>query len=279
MYSAHDIATVVGKQIAEAASDLRPDVLEALISARACERSPRGCRVLDMLIENAHIARSDELPLCQDTGTVGVILETGEDCAIPSGTEAALNAEVARVYKQQGLRASTVRDALFDRVNPGDNTPVFVEYRRRSGTGLTVHTMLKGAGSDNASQVLMLSPASGRAGIMDALTSLLQAKASRACPPLLIGVGIGSTFDKVAGLARQALLRPIGSAAASAHAAAFEAELLALANATGIGPGGFGGDTTALAVHICTAPCHIAALPLAFNLGCPAMRSRSEVLG
>lgn len=175
---------------------------------------------------------------------------------------------------------SMTRDALFDRDNSGDNTPAFVDVVTRAGSGATVSVMLKGGGSDNASRVEMLPPDVGIEGVRRVLLDAVAAKATGACPPLVIGVGVGTTFDKVAGLAKKALLRPIcGPAQSEAHAA-LEAELLAAVNATGIGPAGLGGDTTALAVHLATAPSHIAGFPVAINMGCCAMRSVTvEVTG
>jgi fumarate hydratase class I/fumarate hydratase subunit alpha len=168
---------------------------------------------------------------------------------------------------------SMVRDALFDRTNTGDNTPAIVSVSLRPGTGAEVDVMLKGGGSDNASTLAMLPPSAGVEGVRRFVLETVVAKATGACPPLVVGVAVGGTFDTVAALAKKALLREIGSPASSAQAAGLESALLAEINATGIGPAGLGGRTTALAVHIVTAPCHIAALPVAVNLGCCAMRS------
>jgi tartrate/fumarate subfamily iron-sulfur-dependent hydro-lyase alpha chain len=169
-----------------------------------------------------------------------------------------------------------VHDALLDRSNTGDNTPAFCElHLTPEKTGATLHVMLKGGGSDNASRVVMLPPGAGESGIKEAVLSAVREKASSACPPVVLGVGVGSTFDKVGGLAKRALLRPVGSINPDVRLATLEAELLEAVNATGIGPGGFGGKTTALAVHLLTAPCHIAALPLAITMGCNALRSTS----
>ncbi len=174
-----------------------------------------------------------------------------------------------------------MRDALFDRTNTDTNTPAFIEivHAARPGIGATVHLMLKGGGSDNASRVQMLPPGAGIDGVRRVVLETVEAGATGACPPLLVGVGVGATFDKVAGLAKRALLRPIGQPPAGPSIAALEAELLAAINATGIGPAGLGGDTTALAVHVLTAPCHIAALPVAVNLGCSAVRSATFSVG
>ncbi|NTU88506.1 MAG: fumarate hydratase [Actinobacteria bacterium] len=192
---------------------------------------------------------------------------------IGAGSE--VDAAVARAYEKARLRMSLVHDALIDRSNTRDNTPAFCEIGFRPGRGATLHVMLKGGGSDNASRVVMLPPAAGRAGIEEAVLACVCEKASSACPPLIIGIGIGATFDKVGSLAKKALLRDVATSAKQPEVAAFEKELLEKINSTGIGPAGLGGATTALAVHINTAPCHIAALPLAINMGCSAMRSAS----
>ncbi|NTU71593.1 MAG: fumarate hydratase [Coriobacteriia bacterium] len=275
------IADAVRAAIPQAAASLRPDALVALREAAEHERSPRGRAVLTQLLDNACLAERDAMPLCQDTGTVWVRIELGADESISGDVQAAIDAAVAQAYAAANLRMSVVRDALFDRENTRDNTPAFVDIvtGARAGTGATVHVMLKGGGSDNASRIEMLVPSAGREGVMQVVLEAVARKATGACPPLLVGVGVGATFDKVGGLAKKALLREIGSAAASTELAAFEAELLAAVNATGIGPAGLGGDTTALAVHVATAPCHIAALPVAVNLGCSAIRSVSVEVG
>lgn len=222
------------------------------------------------------------MPLCQDTGTVWVRIEPGAEECVPGDVQVAVDRAVAEAYRDAGLRMSVVRDALFDRSNTEDNTPAFVEIAlgvRPQATGATVHVMLKGGGSDNASRVVMLPPGAGIEGVRRVVLECVAEKATGACPPLLIGVGVGATFDKVGGLAKKALLREIGSTDSDPTAAAFEAELLAQVNSTGIGPAGLGGDVTALAVHVATAPCHIAALPVAVNMGCSAIRSASVEVG
>lgn len=275
--------TLTAKRVADAAYDairaaavgLREDVLCGLAAARKIEEQPRAQSVLDCLLENAQIAREDGVPLCQDTGTCWVRLEVGEELSIPGDVLSQVDDAVARAYTDGRLRMSVVRDALFDRANTGDNTPAFVEIATRPGHGATLHVLLKGGGSDNASRVVMLAPGAGIEGVRKVVLDCVCEKAANACPPLIVGVGVGATFDKVAGLAKHALLREIGRPAASPKHAAFERELLEAINATGIGPGALGGKTTALAVHLETAPCHIAALPVAVNMGCSAMRSVS----
>ena len=275
MLSSGKIADAVRAAIPQAATTLRPDALAAMRAAARRERSPRGRAVLAQLLDNAELAARDRMPLCQDTGTVWVRIDLGAEECVCGDLQAAIDIAVAEAYRDAHLRVSVVRDALLDRTNTRDNTPAFVDIAlgARPGTGATVHVMLKGGGSDNASRVEMLSPSAGIAGVTRVVLAAVEAGATGACPPLVVGVGVGATFDKVGGLAKRALLREIGSAPADSALVGIEAELLAAVNATGIGPGGLGGDTTALAVHIATAPCHIAALPVAVNLGCSALRS------
>jgi fumarate hydratase class I/fumarate hydratase subunit alpha len=248
-------------------------VLEAMTAAALTEPSERGRQVLGQLLENARIADHDGVPLCQDTGTVWVWIEIGRDSCLDGDVQTAVDDAVARTYRDSALRMSVVRDALADRVNSGDNTPAFIDITQRPGDGATVHVMLKGGGSDNASALAMLDPASGTDGAARFVIDTVSAKATGACPPLVVGVGVGGTFDSVAKLAKKALLRPLGSPALTEAAATLETQLLGAINALGIGPAGLGGATTALGVHVLTAPCHIAALPVAVNLGCSAMRS------
>ncbi len=273
MLHARQIAEAVRAAVPQAATVLRDDVAEALVAAVERERSPRGRAVLEQLIANAEVARNDAVPVCQDTGTVWVRVELGADECLSGNLQAEVDAAVEAAYRDAGLRMSVVRDALLDRANTGTNTPAFVEMGWRPGTGATVQVMLKGGGSDNASRVEMLTPDAGFDGVARVVLETITAKATGACPPLVVGVGVGATFDKVGSLAKKALMRTVGSTVADERLAAFEAELLAAVNATGIGPGGLGGDTTALAVHVLTAPCHIAALPVAVNLGCCAVRT------
>ncbi len=273
MAGARAIADAVKRAVATAAVTLRPDVADALLAAVESEPSERARRVLSQLLENAEIASRDRVPLCQDTGTVWVWIELGADECPPEGLHAAVNDAVAEAYRENALRMSVVRDALFDRTNTGDNTPAFVDVTTRPGSGATVHVMLKGGGSDNASSLVMLDPSAGEDGVIEAVVRAVEAKATGACPPLVIGVGVGGTFDTVAKLAKKALLVPLDAENADGRVAAFERRLLDAVNATGIGPAGLGGHTTALGVRVLTGPAHIAALPVAVNLGCCAMRS------
>lgn len=273
MIQATSIASAVEEAILRVGRELRPDVLVALEAAADRETSARGREVLAQLVENARIATRDGVALCQDTGTAWIYIELGEDDCIAGDLQAEVDGAVARAYRAAALRMSVNLDALFDRTNSGDNTPAFIEMGRRPGTGATVHIMLKGAGSDNASRIEMIYPSAGWEGVKRVVADAIAAKAYVACPPLLVAVGVGSTFDKVGTLAKKALAREIGSPAQSEEHAAREAELLEMINATGIGPAGLGGDVTALAVHLTTAPSHIASLPVAVNIGCNSIRS------
>lgn len=270
--SKETLARAVYEAIPRVACVLPDDVRKALQTARCAEGDTRGAIVLDQLLENACIAERDRVPICQDTGTVWVCLEVGPDVVVPGDVFADVDAAVARAYTEARLRKSVVRDALFDRSNTEDNTPAFTDIHFAETLGARVHVLLKGGGSDNASRVVMLAPGEGRKGIVREIMNCVRAKAANACPPLVIGIGVGSTFDKVASLAKTALLRPVGKRSCDERIAAFEEELLDMANATGMGPGALGGKTLALDIHVETAPCHIAALPLAVNMGCSAMR-------
>lgn len=271
------VAKAVYDAIRECATTLRADCFDATQAkydeALAKDPNAREASVMRDILHNAEIGLEEGMPICQDTGSIWVSLEVGEECVLPGNIFSEVDQAVARAYVDGGLRMSIVEDALFDRRNTNDNAPAFTEVRFVPGKAVRLHVMLKGGGSDNASRVCMLPPSAGREGIKQELISLVREKAANACPPLLIGIGVGTTFDKVAGLSKRALLRPIGFPAESEEAAQFEQELLDAVNATGIGPAALGGKPTALAVHLITAPCHIAALPLAINLGCCAMRS------
>lgn len=267
------VAQTVREAIPHLACELPPDILAGIQEAARTETSPRGSEVLRQLCENARIAAEDHVPICQDTGTVWVCLEAGPGVLVEADVFASVNEAVGAAYTEHLLRKSVVRNAVHDRANTGDNTPAFCEFHPISEPGAArISIMLKGGGSDNASCVTMLVPGAGKQGIIDELLDCVDHKAANACPPLVIGIGIGATFDKVAGLAKRALLRPVDQPAPDARDAALERELLGIVNGTGIGPGALGGSTTALAVKVNTAPCHIAALPLAINMGCSAMR-------
>ena len=269
----NNVAEAIAFAIPQLAAKLPADVRQAMAHARDEERGERARIVLDQLCDNCMIAGQNMLPICQDTGTVWVCLEIGPDVNIHGDIFSEVNDVVAHAYTQNALRKSVVRDALFDRTNTQDNTPAFCELRFVDEPGAAhLHVMLKGGGSDNASCVTMLTPSAGKQGVIDTVIARVKEKASCACPPLVVGVGVGATFDKVASLSKLALMRPLGTPNPDPEADAFEQELLAAINETGIGAGALGGKTTALAVRVKTAPCHIAALPVAVNMGCSALR-------
>lgn len=271
--SSNTISDALLVSIPRLASVLPKDILDALIAARDRETHEHAKIVLDQLVLNAQIANEDHVPICQDTGTVWCCLEVGPDIGLNANVFSKVNQSVAAGFINSRLRKSVVRDALFDRTNTGDNTPAFCELRLVDEPGVArLHIMLKGGGSDNASRVVMLTPNAGKQGVIDTVLACVEEKAANACPPLVVGVGVGTTFDKVAGLAKLALMRPLDVPAPDPQVAAFEQELHEAINATGIGAGALGGDTTALGVRVKTAPCHIAALPVAVNMGCSAMR-------
>ena len=276
------IAHVVADAIPALACSLPHDIVCALESAYQREQhenaSSRAAFALDVLLKNAHVAADEARPLCQDTGSVWVCLEVGPNVCVQGDVFSLVNEEVARAYITHKLRCSLVRNALFDRTNTGNNTPAFCEVHACDAPGARVHIMLKGGGSDNASRIVMLPPSAGKQGIIDEILRCVHEKAANACPPLLVGIGVGATFDKVAHLAKMALMRPLDVPAHDAETQAFEQELLDAINATGIGAAALGGKTTALGVRVETAPCHIAALPLAINMGCCAMRRASYEL-
>jgi len=277
--NAEHLAEAVAWALPRIACELRADVLAALRDSEQKETTARAQTAIQMLLENARIAAADQVPLCQDTGTVWVFLEAGsaangKPLAIPADIFSLIDPTVHWVWQEKALRNSLLSDALLDRQNTNSNTPAFTELvLRPSLSGVRLTVMLKGGGSDNASRLEMLNPSDGWPAIHQLVLETVLQKAANACPPLVIGVAVGSTFDKVAALAKQALIRPLWQENPNPHLAELETELLTAINQTGIGPAGLGGETTALAVHLVTAACHLAALPVAVNLGCSAMRS------
>jgi fumarate hydratase subunit alpha len=259
--------------------DLPDDAVAALRAAREVERSAPGREVIRLLEENELLARAERIPICQDTGFAIVFVELGQDVHLVGGDlNAAIDAGVARGYTANYLRASMVADPLFDRVNTRDNTPAMIYVDVAPGERLKLTLLVKGAGSENSTQLGMLPPAAGSAGVREFVVSAVVKAGPNACPPVVVGVGVGGTADRALLLAKKATLRPVGSPNAQPRLAAFERELLDAVNATGIGPQGFGGLVTALAVQVETAPTHIASLPVAVNLQCHAVRHAEVVL-
>jgi len=280
------VSVIAASAIAEAVSDLykrintelRQDVLQALRNALAREGSDLARDVLTVLLENERISRAEGVPLCQDTGLAIAFVSLGAHAVITGGTiQSAVDEGVRRAVREQPLRASTVVLPL-DRRNVGDNKPAIVYVEQVPGDELTVHLLAKGGGAENMSRVWMLTPADGREGVLGAIVETVRAAGANPCPPLIVGVGIGGDFEKCAWLAKRALLRDLREKSPEPDQAKLEADALARVNALGIGPQGFGGRTTALAVLIERAPCHIASLPVAVNLECHSHRHGSVTL-
>ncbi|UCE19758.1 MAG: fumarate hydratase [Gemmatimonadota bacterium] len=262
----------------EANTLLGQDVLQAFHTFRDKEESPLGQEILDQLIENARIAADEEVPICQDTGFAVIFIELGQEVRlIGEGLEAAVNEGVRRGYTEGYLRKSIVRDPL-NRVNTGDNTPAILYTNIVPGDRIKITIAPKGGGSENMSRIKMLKPADGAEGVKDFVIETVQLAGSNPCPPIILGVGIGGTFDKCAQLAKKALLRELGTSHPDPFYADMEKELLEKVNALGIGPQGLGGRTTALGVLIETYPCHIASLPAAVNIQCHVARHKSVVI-
>lgn len=254
---------------------LPPDVLAALNRALETERAPQGREVLRQILENAAYAERSGLPVCQDTGTAVFFVEHGEDVRLSGGTlRETLTGATAEAYRAGFLRASMCHP--FSRVNTGDNTPIILHTELTPGDRITVRFLPKGGGAENMSRCAMFSPSRGRQGVRDFVISTVAEAGPNPCPPLLVGVGVGGTFDLAPTLAKKALLRPAGEPSADPEAAALEQELKEAINRLPIGPGGLGGDVTCLAVHVALHPCHIASLPVAVNIQCNAAR-RGEV--
>jgi len=258
---------------------LSEDVLDALKRAQEADRSPLSKEVLGKILENADIAANKQIPLCQDCGTVLVFIEIGQDVHIVGGDLAlAVEEGVRQGYADGYLRKSMVKNPFSSRANTSDNTPPVVYVDVVAGDKIKITVMPKGGGSENMTQFAALTPAQGRAGIVDFVTDAVDKAGSSPCPPIIVGVGIGGTADKAMLLSKKALLRNVGTPNADVEVAELEKELLAEINALGIGPQGFGGIITALAVHVKTFPTHIASLPVAVTIQCHSARHKEIVL-
>lgn len=267
-----EITSAVKKLCIDANYYLSSDVREKLNSAREKEEWQIAKGILDNIIENADIAKNEKMPMCQDTGMACIFVEIGQDVHITGGLlEEAINKGVAEGYSEGYLRKSVVKDPL-DRVNTGDNTPAVIYYDVVQGDKIKITVAPKGFGSENMSQLKMLKPADGLEGVKEFILKVVKEAGPNPCPPIVVGVGIGGTFDRAAMLAKKALLRPLDSTNKSEFYAELEEELVAEINKMGIGPQGFGGKTTSLGVNIETYPTHIAGLPVAVNINCHATR-------
>lgn len=274
-----EVAAAVAELCGRAACDLPPDVLAILERSAGRESSELGRDFFNQYLENARIAAEERMPLCQDTGFAVLFVELGDRVVFDRGTlYDALEDGVREGYRKFYLRKSIVTDPLFDRKNTGDNTPPVVHLRLVPGRSLRIVLAPKGGGSENMSAVKLLKPSDGRAGVVDFAVESIRKAGGNPCPPTILGMGIGGTMEKAALLAKQALLRPVGTPHPEARYADLEAEILEKVNATGIGPQGLGGDVTVLAVHIEHFPCHIASMPVAINLNCHAARHAEVTL-
>ena len=272
------ITDAVKKLCMDANVSLEPDVLRAFDRALGTERSPAGKQVLQILKDNAELARTRRIPYCQDTGMVVCFVELGQDVhVIGGGLEDAINKGVGQGYKEGYLRASIVKSP-FDRVNTGDNTPAVIHTEVVPGATLRIMIMAKGGGCENRSKYTMFTPAAGLPAVKDFIIECVKTAGPDACPPLILGVGIGGTFEKSAILSKKALFRELGSPNPDPMLDTLEHELLQRANRLGIGPQGYGGDTTALGIHVISFPCHITSLPVAVTIECHAHRHKEATL-
>lgn len=259
----------------KANTSLPADVKAALDTAEANEPWPLAKETLGLLQKNLCVATDRELPICQDTGMACVFIELGQDVHIVGDLNAAVDEGVRRGYEQAYLRKSITADPL-QRVNTGDNTPAFLTAHLVPGQGCRITVAPKGAGSENMSRLAMLKPADGVQGVKDFVLETVRLAGANPCPPIVLGIGVGGSFDHCAALAKKALLRPLGTPNPDPYYAALEAELLAAINASGFGPQGFGGQTTCLGVAIEQRPTHVACLPVAVNISCHVTRRATQ---
>ena len=267
-----EIISNIRQMCIEANHMLTPDMQKALECAVTDEKSPIGQKVLGQLQDNLQIAQEDTIPICQDTGMAVVFLEIGQDVHFEGGSLTdAINEGVRQGYVEGYLRKSVVKDPLI-RENTKDNTPAVIHYDLVPGDKVKITVAPKGFGSENMSRIFMLKPADGIEGVKNAILTAVKDAGPNACPPMVVGVGIGGTFEKCALLAKKALTRPVNERSFIPYVKELEEEMLTTINRLGIGPGGLGGSTTALAVNIDTYPTHIAGLPVAVNICCHVNR-------
>ncbi|KLU64323.1 L(+)-tartrate dehydratase subunit alpha [Desulfosporosinus acididurans] len=273
-----EIISAIRTLCMEANYNLSSDIMTGFQSALKSESSPLGLEVLERLIENADIAHKEQVPMCQDTGMAVLFVEIGQDLHIAGGNLTdALNEGVRQGYEQGFLRKSVVKDP-FDRVNTGDNTPAIIHYDIVPGEALRLIVAPKGFGSENMGGLKMCKPSEGLAGAMDFVVDTVDRAGGNPCPPIIVGVGVGGTMEKSTFLAKKALLREVGIHNQDERLANIEKELLERINRLGIGPQGFGGLTTALAVNLEVYPTHIAGMPVSVNIGCHATRHKEITL-
>jgi fumarate hydratase subunit alpha len=274
-----DVTNTVARLFEHSCYYLPTDVINALKQARKKEKSPVCRDVLDRMLENVEIAGKEQIPICQDTGAAVVMLELGQEVHISGGDlYTAINEGVRQGYEKGYLRKSIVSQPCFTRVNTQDNTPAMIHTDIVPGDRLKISVLPKGAGAENCSRLEVLTPAEGRQGVIDFIVNLVSKVGYNACPPIIIGVGIGGTTDKAMLIAKRALLRKVGEPSPDPDVADLEREILERVNNLGIGAMGYGGTVTALAVHVETFPCHIASLPVAVNMQCWCARRAEAIL-
>lgn len=273
-----DITRNIKQMCIEANHFLSEDMDEAMKQAVQTEKAPLGRQILCQLQDNLKIAGEDMIPICQDTGMAVVFIEIGQEIHFEGGSLTdAVNEGVRQGYTEGYLRKSVVRDPIL-RENTKDNTPAVIHYEMVEGDQVKIIVAPKGFGSENMSRVFMLKPADGIEGVKDAIMTAVRDAGPNACPPMVVGVGVGGTFEKCALLAKQALTRPVNKHSEIPYVKELEEEMLEKINKTGLGPGGLGGSTTALAVNINTYPTHIAGLPVAVNICCHVNRHAVRIL-
>jgi fumarate hydratase subunit alpha len=276
---AKEVTKTVTRLFLEANYNLTDDVLDALKTAQKTEESAAGKEVLRQIINNADLAAKEQIPLCQDCGAAVLFLELGQDSHIIGGDlNEAVNEGVRQAYEKGYLRKSMVTHPFSSRVNTKNNTPAIIHTEIVPGDKLKITAVPKGGGAENMSRLVMLTPSAGRQGIIDNVLKAVDEAGSNPCPPVIVGVGIGGTAEKTLLLAKKALLRKVGEHNTDPEVADLEKELLEKVNKLGIGPMGYGGRTTALAVNVEVFPSHIAGMPLAINLNCHSARHKEAVL-
>ena len=268
---ADKIINTVKEMCIEANLELAPDMKQALVNAKENETSEVGCKILSDLEENLEIAKNESIPICQDTGMAVVFVEVGQNVKVKGSLTEAINEGVRQGYTEGYLRKSVVSDPL-ERVNTNDNTPAIIHYDIVDGNEIKITLAPKGFGSENMSKIVMLKPADGIEGVKEVVINAVKDAGPNACPPMVVGVGIGGTFEKCAILAKKALARDLNSKNENQLYADLEDELLEKINKIGIGPGGLGGTQTAFGVNVETYPTHIAGLPVAVNICCHVNR-------
>lgn len=272
-----EIIKVVSKMCKKINYELSTDVINRIKQSRATEQSTLAISILDSLLENINLAKTKQMPICQDTGMAVFFVEIGEDVFIDGNLTKLINQGVREGYSEGYLRKSVVSDPLV-RKNTNDNTPAIIHYDFVSGDKLKIKFAPKGFGSENMSRLKMLKPSDGMKGVKDFVVETVRLAGSNPCPPIVVGVGIGGTMDKASQIAKLALLRPLNESSPHMHIKELEGELLLEINKLNIGPQGLGGNTTALKVNIETFPTHIAGLPIAVNINCHAARHIEETI-